>query len=246
MSPGRSRVKRGEGEDGSVTAAPGNGSAESLHIRPPLQRRSRESWQRVLDAGLALLEEGGYEAFTISAVCERAGVPPRALYARASSKDALFLAVYEHGMAALRADEVVFADAARWRGLDTEQLAFQVVQAVGGIFRQHAALLRSVILISGAHAELYRRGARYSQHLGDQVAAVLLEARAHITQPDPEAAVRSVFNVVFSTLVLRTAYGAGFASTATDEEELLTSLGVIVYRYLFGSGPNTDPLSLDS
>ena len=72
---------------------------EHLTIRPPRQERSRRAWARVLDAGVTLLEEAGYEGFTIAAVCHRAQVPPRAVYDRAPSKDALFLAVYEHGMA---------------------------------------------------------------------------------------------------------------------------------------------------
>lgn len=82
-----------------------NGAGDPLAIRPPLQRRSREAWARVLDAGVALLAEGGYEAFTIAAVCDRAQVAPRAIYARTDSKDALFLAVYEHGLARVRADQ---------------------------------------------------------------------------------------------------------------------------------------------
>lgn len=66
--------------------------------------------ERVLDAGVALLADGGYGAFTIGAVCDRAQVAPRALYARADSKDALVLAVYEHCMARVRvrADHHVF------------------------------------------------------------------------------------------------------------------------------------------
>ena len=72
--------------------------AADLALREPRQRRTREQWDRILDAGVRLLEEGGYEAFTIAALCERAEVPPRALYARAATKDALFLAVYERGM----------------------------------------------------------------------------------------------------------------------------------------------------
>src|SRR3954468_9843732 len=88
-----------------------------LQVRPPKQRRSREAWNRVLDAGVAILEDGGYDAFTIAAVCERARVAPPAIYARTASKDALFLAVYEHGIARLRADEGVFADTARWADL---------------------------------------------------------------------------------------------------------------------------------
>src|SRR3954454_23905368 len=96
--------------------------AADLEIRPPRQQRSREGWNRVLDAGVALLEEGGYDAFTIAALCERAGVAPRAVYARADNKDALFLAVYEHGAQRLRAEHAVFADDARWQALEPVDL----------------------------------------------------------------------------------------------------------------------------
>ncbi|WP_433378587.1 TetR/AcrR family transcriptional regulator [Actinoplanes sp. CA-142083] len=194
----------------------------SLEIRPPRQQRSREAWGRVLDAGVALLEEGGYEAFTIAAVCERAGVPPRALYARADNKDALFLAVYEHGIARVRADHDIL-DAARWRGLPPERLVAEVVRATAGIFARHAAFLRAVVLISGVHAEVYRRGAAYSTELGERFTRLLLGAGI-----GPETAVRTAFTAVFSTLVLRTAYGPTFAGPAVDEDGLTE----MVSRYL--------------
>src|SRR3954447_5190273 len=98
-----------------------------LQVRTPKQRRSREAWNRVLDAGVAILEEGGYDAFTIAAVCERARVAPPAIYARTTSKDALFLAVYEHGIARLRADQEVFADTARWADLPPVDLVRDAV-----------------------------------------------------------------------------------------------------------------------
>ena len=89
--------------------------ASELAVRAPRQRRTRDQWERILDAGVRLLEDGGYEAFTIAALCERAQVPPRALYARVDTKDELFLAVYEHGMRRLRASEQVFSDPDRWQ-----------------------------------------------------------------------------------------------------------------------------------
>lgn len=214
-------------------AAAGDTGTGSLEIRPPLQRRSREAWDRVLDAGVALLEEGGYEAFTIAAVCDRARVAPRALYARADNKDALFLAVYEHGLARVRADHAVLAEEARWRGLSAQEVGVQAVREVAAIFRRHAALLRSVVLISGVHPEVNRRGALYSRELGDQFTALLLRAGAEVDQPDPEAAVRAAFNAVFSALVLRTAYGPTFATPATDDEQFLDTLSTMVRRYLF-------------
>lgn len=207
---------------------------DPLAIRPPQQRRSREAWTRVLDEGVALLEEGGYEAFTIAAVCDRAQVAPRALYARAETKDALFLAVYEHGIARVRATQSVFTRPDRWAGLSTDALVADVVREMAGIFGLHGAFLRSVVLISGGHPEVYRRGAIYAQELNDQVTAVLLSARDDIDHADPERAVRSVLNAVFSTLVLRTAYGPTFATLAVDDtEDFLASLTEMVQRYLF-------------
>ena len=50
---------------------------EGAEVRPPRQARTRASWERVLEEGVALLEEEpGYAGLTIGALCERAGVTP--------------------------------------------------------------------------------------------------------------------------------------------------------------------------
>lgn len=216
----------------AVAAAGPGGDETSLAIRPPRQRRSREAWQRVLDAGTALVEEGGSEAFTIAAVCERAGVAPRFLYARADTKDALFLAVYEHGLAKVRADQDALRDRSRWHDMALDEIVGQVVARVAGIFLAHRAFLRAIVLVSGLHEEINRRGAHYAQELGDEFCAVLLCARAQIDHPDPDTAVRLAFNAVFSSLVVRVAYGPAFASPALDDDTLVEELATMVRRYL--------------
>src|SRR5690242_2145519 len=181
-----------------------------LEVRPPKQQRSREAWNRVLDAGVAILEDGGYDAFTIAAVCARARVAPPAIYARTTSKDALFLAVYEHGIARLRAEQEVFSDDARWAGLAPAELVRAAVAEAIGISLRHQRFLRAVVLISAAHPEVRRRGSRYSQELGDGFTRVVLRAGAAIRHDDPEGAVRSCFGTVFATTVIRVAYGPAF------------------------------------
>ncbi|WP_405652725.1 TetR/AcrR family transcriptional regulator [Streptomyces sp. NBC_00019] len=200
-----------------------------------MQKRSREAWARVLDAGVALLEEGGYEAFTIAAVCDRAQVAPRAIYARTDSKEALFLAVYEHGLDRVRADHSVFADAEHWRGLSPDRLVERAVRAVADIFGRHAALLRAVILISGAHPEIHRRGADYSAELGRLFTGVLLEVGEHMDHDDPEPAVRAAYTTVFSTLVVRVAYGPAITDAEADDDAFLASLSDMACRYLLRS-----------
>jgi AcrR family transcriptional regulator len=209
--------------------------AADLEVRPPLQRRSRETWARVLDAGVALLEDAGYDGFTIAAVCERAQVAPTALYARTTSKDALFLAVYEHGIARLRAGQAVFADEERWTGMPPVELVRSAVAEMVGISLRHERYLRAVVLVSAAHPEVRRRGARYSQELGEGFARVVLRAREAIRHADPEAAVRSCFGTVFATSIIRVAYGPGFATPQpVDDDTFVADLGETAVRYLLG------------
>ena len=190
----------------------------------------------MLEAGVALLEEGGYEAFTIAALCERAQVAPPAIYARTTSKDALFLAVYEHGIARLLAEQGVFTDDEHWTGLEPAQLVRAVVAELVGITARHQRFLRAVVLISAAHPEVRRRGSRYSRELGEEFGGVVLRARASISHDDPEAAVRSCFGTVFATSIIRVAYGPAFATPGpVDDDAFSADLGEVAVRYLLGT-----------
>jgi AcrR family transcriptional regulator len=207
---------------------------DHLTIRPPRQERSRQAWDRVLDAGVALLEEAGYEGFTIAAVCKRAHVPPRAIYDRAPTKDALFLAVYEHGMARIKADHGIFTDPARWLGLDAAALIEAVVREVTAVFSRHQALLRAVILISGVHPEVYRRGSLYSRELGELLTALLRPVVAPVTpaRTDADTMLRTCYTTMFSALVIRVAYGAGFAADPVDDATFTAQLTRMISLYL--------------
>ncbi len=205
----------------------------NLEVRPPKQRRSREAWTRVLDAGVAILEDGGYEAFTIAAVCARAGVAPPSIYARTTSKDALFLAVYEHGVARLRSGRAVFEDLGRWDGMAPAELVRTAVAEMVGISLRHRRFLRALVLISAAHPEVQRRGSEYAQELARGFTDVVLRAGAAITHPDPEAAVRACFGTVFATTIIRVAYGSGFATPSpVDDGTFVADLGETAVRYL--------------
>ena len=60
------------------------------------------------------------------------------------------------------------------------------------------------------HPEVRRRGSRY-----------------------PEAAVRSCFGTVFAALVIRTAYGPGFATAeSVDDDQFVAELGETAVRFL--------------
>src|SRR5687768_10132776 len=91
--------------------------SEPEPLRPPLQNRSRKSLERVLDAGQKLLEEEGWEGFTVQEVSRRAKVSIGSIYARAASKEALILAVYDRAVGRIAEENAaLLASEEQWEG----------------------------------------------------------------------------------------------------------------------------------
>ena len=173
-------------------------------VRPPLQDRSRASWARVLDAGLALLEEDGADALTVAAVCRRAQISPPSLYARVDGRSGLFHAVYEHGMTG-----VARSEDERLRAVDGSARA--VVDAVTAVFDRHRAFLRAVMVASSSDRALLERGAQESRRFADRVAQVLPTA-------DPEAG-RSAARALYEANSFRTLHGDAFWSPGGEHRD---------------------------
>lgn len=211
------------GDDGAVSSVPGG---PSLVVREPVQQRSRERWAKVLDCGVELLEEGGYDALTIAAVCERAGVPPRAIYERVDSKDALLIAVYEHGMRRIAESESQLDDGPAWHGLPPERVVRSVIVALVAAFADHERFLRSVVLMSTEQPEIRRRGEMYAARLRGMVARRLAGVC------DDDRAVAALFRVAFSTLAFRVAYRSEFFGETVTDDEMVDDLVAVATRLL--------------
>ncbi|WP_433722383.1 TetR/AcrR family transcriptional regulator [Nocardia sp. CA-129566] len=62
---------------------------QSLH-REPVQQRSRERVQRILDAAVQIVTTEGTDAATVRSVADRAGAPAATVYQFFTSRDAIF------------------------------------------------------------------------------------------------------------------------------------------------------------
>ena len=149
----------------------------SVAIVPPRQARTRASWDRVLDEGVALLESGGYGALTIGALCARAGVTPPTIYARAGNKEQLLLAVYERAMQRITGDDALDPGHERWAAMTAAEVVREAVGQVAHIWLIHAALLRAIVHRSAVDDEVRRRGSLRSRELAARFRAVLLTRR---------------------------------------------------------------------
>lgn len=207
-------------------------SDDELAVRLPRQHRSKQAWARILGAGVAIMEDVGYDAFTIAEVCERADVAPRAVYERVNTKDGLFLAVYEHKMQKILADQSAVFRETVWDEMTPRQLIRGAIEGMVRVFTAHRAFLGSVILISGVHPEVYRRGSLHARNLGEQFTAILMRGEAGIRHANPEAAIRMSFTSAFSSIVLRTSYGPGFFGPAVDDATFVSQLSDMADSYL--------------
>ena len=202
-------------------------------IRPPQQRRSQESLERVLEAGLELLQEAGFEGFTLQEVSRRANVSVGSIYARAPSKDALILAIYDREMERIaRRQQRIEADSQR-EGISGRALVETLVRDMAELMLAESATLRVFMQRAASDPVIWQRGAERSHVLADVFETALLEHRDELAHPDPEVAIDVAYRFVYCTLARRITHGPRFESERElSDERLVTELATAAADYL--------------
>jgi len=142
-------------------------------IRPPMQERSRQAWENILEAGTWILENEGRDALTIGRVCERAGVAATAIYRRVDGLSGLFWAIYDRGMSQIIATYHAELDRAAVLLEGTAARVEGVVRAVTETFERHTDFLHPIIIYSTSDKDIRERGSRESLELVGMVARLL-------------------------------------------------------------------------
>ena len=202
-------------------------------VRPPKQKRSQESLERVVEAALQLLAENGFEAFTIQDVSKRAGVSVGAIYARFGNKESLLRAVHREAMESLRPEHDIVAAAAGRPEAKARDVIIAAVRAVASIFRGNEALLRAFMHLGAVDEEIARRGSDASVDLSMQFAATILVHRSELAHPNPDTAVDIAYRMAYCTFARQVMYGPAFESERTIEwDELVAEVGSACAAYL--------------
>ena len=204
-------------------------------IRPPQQERSRASFERVLDAGAKLLEERGYEAFTLGEVSRRAKVSIGSIYGRVKSKDDLIHAIHLRLMVELEAPSpTAIADGDLDR-LPTREVIAEAVREFADNTRRRAGLLSVFMHRAAVDDALAAAGSAASRRVGRRFEKLVLSRRDEIVHPDPERAVDVAFRMTYCTLTRQIMYGPTFESDrAIEWDDLVDELAVACASYLLG------------
>jgi len=209
-------------------------SMSEPRVRPPLQRRSQESFERVLQAGFQVLQEEGFEGFTLQRVSRRAGVSIGSIYARVPSREALIMAIYDRVMSWAHEHRAVEVLAER-EDLTPRQRVEAVVIETANTMLGHADVLRVWMRQAPLHPEILQRGAEVSQVEAQVFSRAILKHRGEIAHPDPELATDVAFRLVYCAVARRITHGPRFESTrALSDERLVREIARATADYLVG------------
>ena len=202
-------------------------------IRPPLQRRSQESLERVLRAGFEVLKELGFEGFTLQEVSRRAGVSIGSIYARVPSREALIMAIYERAMAWTELEEHEFARNAERADLAPRERVEATVIEMAETMLAHGDVLRVFMRQAPIDPAIWARGADKSQATAKAFEASILRHRADLRHPEPELAVDIAFRMIYCAIARRITHGPKFESRrAVSDKRLVRELARAVADYL--------------
>lgn len=198
-------------------------------VRAPKQKRSQESLERVLVASTELLEEKGFDAFTVQDASQRADVSVGAIYARFGSKESLLRAVHRHALDGAVVPGVLAVVEDR----PAREVIVDSVRVIAEIFRGRESLLRAFMHLAAADAEIEQRASVASKDLARQVESAILAHRDEITHPDPEMAVDVAFRMAFATFARRVMSGPTHESERIISwDDLADEVGAACAAYL--------------
>ena len=207
-------------------------------VPPAVQARSRETVDKIVAAGLHLLQEGGAGALTIAAVAQAAGVAVGSVYRRFGDKERLFGVLQAHFTEAFRTE---YAQRVADTGLSASTAPRQVIDtAVSGVawtFDAHAPLLRVFMLLGTEDPAVFRTGSQASVAGGRVFRdTVMLAAPALRHHADVEAAIDFAHRLTYAACAHRAVQGEFLESARPLPYDVLVhELQAAVAGYLLGS-----------
>jgi len=180
-------------------------------VATPSQARSRASLERVMEAGMAVLVQEGWDGFTIAAACQRAGVTTGLVYRRFRNRDALLAALQDRWLSWLEAEQerTLIADPG-WAARSLPDIVRAAIDGLVAVPRAQEGPIRALSLHGTFDADGQARLVTAVRRWGAWFCAALLMQRDAIAHPDPERAADFCFRFVIDAIIRRATLGDEF------------------------------------
>ncbi|MFJ4208063.1 TetR/AcrR family transcriptional regulator [Paenarthrobacter sp. NPDC089675] len=199
--------------------------------REPKQARSRQSFEKTIEAALALLEERGNDEFTLADVSARSGVSIGSIYARFEGKDDLVSVAHGRKMDDIDAvSNHLFEPLPTHPEAGLEAVVREAMDKTIEILRRYANILRPFMLRATNDATISQRGADSHAVLAANFAAVLNKWPGGYLGQDE---IDWCFNVAYSVIARRLGLGSTMeGSGQLDWPQISDKLAGMVSSYL--------------
>ena len=208
-------------------------------FRPPRQRRSRETLDRIVRSAEELLAEHGPHAVTVPEIARRAGSSVGSFYARFSGKEALLQHLDQRTWEEAHPQWDWFLDPARWRGSSLSEVVRELVRVMVRAHRKYAGRLRALGLHACLHPESHatRRTAELNAHVARHIRRLLARYRGEMSHPDPAFASVFGFQLLLATLHDRILLGGtGWNPVEVPDDRLIREMTRTWLAYM-GAAP---------
>jgi AcrR family transcriptional regulator len=210
---------------------------------PPVQKRSRKTLERLLDAAEFILARHGLQGATLPRIAARARLSPASVYRRFRDKDALVAAVFERLAKRSSAESAAAVNPEAVRHLGLKQFSSNIIAGMIRSYRADAGLSRAALQYAEQHwnADSVRYSRDSEARSFQQMVETFLIWRDQITHPQPELAIRFAFVMVALALRELILFDRAylFEPILPIDDELLASELTRVFLQYLGIGSET-------
>lgn len=178
---------------------------KSLHvveIAPAVQERSRDKVDRLLKAGLTLIERNGYDRVRITDIAKEAECSVGTFYERFGDKKTFFnflLATrVEEGVAGI--EDLLAVE--RWESVPTDVALSQIVERIAHWFDLRKGIYCAALNRSTQGGVNYRPFGQVSKTTSEALARFLRSRSDELLLADPDAAAAFAVHIINGALVL--------------------------------------------
>ena len=170
-------------------------------VRPAVQERSRQTRDRMLRAGLTLVEQRGFDDIAVADIAAAAGCSVGAFYERFKNKEGFFAAMLEVVVAETRRDFEVLAAAAPPDAPDIRAALYPYMDFTVAFFRDRAGLLRAALRRSMDTPEVWLPLRLLALDIRSRFVDLLGRRDDLATRADLEHSIAVILQIVFGALI---------------------------------------------
>ena len=200
--------------------------------RPPKQKRSKETVERILEAAEACIRDGGFDALRVADVAAESGAAVATVYSRFPDRMALLSAVQTRLHARIEPAFNAFLAQEKERGGSLEEEAERVFSHLSRHFLSERELFSACMMQAVFDPSLKARGEEANRARRDAVSSTLLVHRSQIVQREPVRAVEFTYDTCVAVVKSRLIWPS--VGGSLDEEVFIHDLTNMLTIYLAG------------